>query len=251
MKFSNLSFVPLLAFVYFSTASCTNQGNQEATTTTTSTDTNTMSPSPPPTVPVTTSTFDTTAQHMMVVRHRVKNYNQWQTFYDGNDSMRQAASLRPYSISRGITDTSTIMVAAIASDLDKAKTFVKSASLKQAMTKSGAVGTPVVNVYTLRSRNSLSAGTELRSMTTFMVKDWDTWRRKFDSTRQVRVDNGLIDRAYGHEADNNKKVVVVVAVTDSARAAAFWKSDTLRKLRQASGNTTQPERFLYRVVKRY
>jgi hypothetical protein len=188
---------------------------------------------------------------MMVVRHKVKNYNQWQTFYDNNDSLRRSNSLQPYSVSRGARDTSLIMVAAIASDLDKAKAFLKSPALKQAMTKSGAVGTPMSTIYTLTSRNNLSAGTELRSMTTFTVKDWDTWRRRFDSGRQVRVDNGLIDRAYGHEADNNRKVVVVVAVADSAKAAAYWKSDQLKKARQESGVTTEPERFIYRVVKRY
>ena len=144
-----------------------------------------------------------------------------------------------------------LMVAAIASDVDRAKAFLKSPALKQAMTRSGVVGTPMSTIYTLRARNNLSAGTEMRSMTTFTVKDWDTWRRRFDSGRQVRVDNGLIDRAYGHEAGNDKKVVVVVAVSDSAKAAAYWKSDQLKKARAESGVTTEPQRFIYRVVKRY
>ena len=83
------------------------------------------------------------------------------------------------------------------------------------------------------------------------VSDWDKWQRSFDSSRQVRLDNGLIDRAFGHDADDNKKVSLVVAVTDTAKANAFWKSDQLKKLRAGSGTTSEPERFVFRVVKRY
>jgi hypothetical protein len=61
----------------------------------------------------------------------------------------------------------------------------------------------------------------------------------------------LIDRVYGHEADDNKKVTLVVAVTDTAKANAFWKSDQLKKLRAGSGVTSEPNRFVFRIVKRY
>jgi hypothetical protein len=38
---------------------------------------------------------------------------------------------------------------------------------------------------------------------------------------------------------------------DTAKAFAYYKSDALKKRREASGVIGEPDRFLYRVVKRY
>jgi hypothetical protein len=143
-----------------------------------------------------------------------------------------------------------VLVATKVDDIEKAKVFGKSAALKQAMQKAG-VSKPTFSFATMTYQDTGNISTDLRSRTTFTVKDWDKWQRYFDSSRQVRLDNGLIDRVYGHEADDNKKVTLVVAVTDTAKANAFWKSDQLKKLRAGSGVTSEPNRFVFRIVKRY
>jgi hypothetical protein len=83
------------------------------------------------------------------------------------------------------------------------------------------------------------------------VKDWDTWQRTFDSTRQVKLDNGLSIRAYGHDADDNHKVTLITAITDTAKANAFWKSDLLKQRRALGGVVGEPQRFIYHMVQRY
>lgn len=171
--------------------------------------------------------------------------------YDAGDSMRLANGLHNYVISRGMMDTSLVQVSVKVDDLNKAKAFAKGPDLKKAMQKSGVVGTPVVTFTTMTYRDTSVLDYDLRSRTTFTVKDWDQWQKSFDSGRQMRVDNGLVDRSYGHDADDNHKVIVVVAVMDTAKAFAYWKSDELKKRMAASGVTGAPQRFLYRVVKRY
>jgi hypothetical protein len=188
---------------------------------------------------------------MMVVRHKVADFNKWMAAYDAGDSMRLANGLHNYVISRGIMDTSLVQVSVKVDDLNKAKAFAKGPDLKKAMQKSGVVGTPVVSFTTMTYRDTGTLSYDLRSRTTFTVKDWDRWQRSFDSTRQMRKDNGLIDRSYGHDADDNHKVIVVVALMDTAKAFAFWKSDQLKKAQAASGVTSTPQRFLYKVVKMY
>jgi hypothetical protein len=42
-----------------------------------------------------------------------------------------------------------------------------------------------------------------------------------------------------------------VAINDTAKASAFWKSDLLKQQRAESGVTSEPKRFVYRVVQRY
>jgi hypothetical protein len=84
-----------------------------------------------------------------------------------------------------------------------------------------------------------------------MVKDWDAWVKGFEDGKQERMDNGIMDRAVGHDLDDNKRVYVVTALSDTAKAFAYYKSDALKKRRLAGGVIGEPVRFLYRLVKHY
>jgi hypothetical protein len=203
------------------------------------------------TMTTTPSTIVTSPQNMMVVTHKVADFDKWLASYEAHDSLRLANGIHSYVIGRGVKDPNTILVATKVDDVEKAKAFGNSSQLKQAMQKSGVTGKPDIRFTTMTYQDTGTISTDLRSRTTFTVKNWDNWQRSFDSSRQIRIDNGLIDRAYGHDYDNDKKVSLVVAVTDTAKAFAFWKSDQLKQLRSGSGAIGEPDRFLFRVVKRY
>ena len=188
---------------------------------------------------------------MMVARHRVANFAKWLSSYEAHDSLRLANGLHSYVIGRGVEDSNMVLVAVKVDDLAKAKEFGKSNELKEAMKKGGVTGTPKVMFSTTAFQDTGNISSDIRSMSTFTVKNWDAWKSSFDSGRQMRMDNGVVDRVYAHDADDDKKVTVVVAVMDTAKAYAFWKSDLLKQRRAASGVIGQPERFNYRLVKRY
>src|SRR5213075_387204 len=212
-RFTGLLFCT--AMVLFLT-SC--GGNEEKSSAdTTSTDTSTHAATPPP------STIITTPQNMMVVTHKVANFAKWKPSYDEHDSMRLANGIHSYVIGRGLNDSNMVLVAVKVDDMDKAKAFAKDPSLKKAMQKGGVTGTPTINFTTMVFQDTATISTTLRSRTSLTVKDWDAWQTAFQGSKQERLDNGLIDRAYGHDVDDNKKVVVVVAITDTARAQAYWK----------------------------
>jgi hypothetical protein len=88
-------------------------------------------------------------------------------------------------------------------------------------------------------------------MNMFTVKDWEGWKKSFESSRQIRADNGLTDRAYGYDADDNHKVILVLAINDTAKAEAFWKSDLIKQRRAEGGVVGDVQRFVYRVVQKY
>jgi hypothetical protein len=188
---------------------------------------------------------------MMVATHRVKDFAKWKASYDEHDSMRLANGLHSYVIGRGATDSNMVLVAVKADDMDKAKAFAKSPSLKAAMQKGGVTGAPTISYVTMTWQDTAVISTTLRSRTTFTVKDWDTWEKNFQDGKQERMDNGITDRAYGHDVDDNKKITLVTAVMDTAKAFAYYKSDALKKRREAGGVIGEPKRFLYRVVQRY
>jgi hypothetical protein len=240
-RFSGLLFYSMV----FLLASCAGGGSEKKTSTdSTTADTSTAMVTPP-------ITTITTPQNMMVVTHKVANYAKWQTSYDAHDSVRLANGAHSYVIGRGLKDSNMILVAVKVDDTAKAKAFAKSPDLKKAMQKGGVTGTPTFALVTMVFQDTATIASDIRSRTTFTVKDWGAWQTAFEDGKQERLDNGIIVRAYGHNADNNKKVVLVTALMDTAKAFAYYKSDALKKRRAAGGVIGEPDRFLYRVVKRY
>ena len=199
----------------------------------------------------TPSTIITTPLGMMIAKHRVTNFEKWKASYDAHDSLRLANGMHTYVIGRGAADPNMVLVSVTVDDMAKAKAFAKDPSLKLAMQKGGVTGTPMIDFFTVMFRDTGAIRTTLRSETVITVKDWTAWQTAFETGKQERMDNGIMIRAYGHDADNNNKVRIVAAITDSAKAMAYWKSDMLKAKMAASGVIGEPKRFLFNVVQRY
>ena len=128
--------------------------------------------------------------------------------------------------------------------------MAKDPGLKKAMQKGGVTG--ILHCFCYYGVSGYGdIGSVLRASTTYTVKDWDTWQKAFEDGKQERLDNGITVRAYGHDPDDNKKVSLVTALTDTAKAFAFYKSDALKEKRKASGMVGEPKRFLFNIVQRY
>jgi hypothetical protein len=198
-----------------------------------------------------TNTIVTSPQNMMIVTHKVANFTKWMASYDAHDSMRLASGIHNYVIGRGVQDSNMIMVAVKIDDVAKAKTFAKDPGLKQAMQKGGVIGAPSMSFITATWQDTVIIPSKMRSRTMLAVKDWDAWQKSFEDGQQERIDNGITVRVISHDVDDNKKVSLVTAITDTAKAFAYYKSDALKKRREASGVIGEPVRFLFQVVKRY
>jgi hypothetical protein len=194
---------------------------------------------------------DTTPQTMLLVRHKVANFAKWKMSYDAHDSGRLASGIHNYVIARGVDDSNMVLVATKAEDVAKAKAFTKDPSLKAAMQKGGVTGTPLISLTTVVYQDMSKNMSNLRSMSNFTVKDWAAWKKAFESNRQLRADNGLIDRAYGYDVDDNHKVTLVVTIIDTAKASAYWNSDIIKQKRAESGVVGEVKRFVYHVVQKY
>jgi hypothetical protein len=197
------------------------------------------------------STIVTTPQNMVVVYHKVADYSKWLASYEAHDSARLAAGLHNYVIGRGLEDSNMVMVALRSDDTAKAKAFAKDPGLKAAMKKGGILGAPMISFVTETWQDTGKTDITLRGRTSITVKDWDVFLKGFQDGKQERMDNGLIDRVVGHDLDDNKKVTLVAAIADSAKAFAYYKSDALKKRREAGGVVGEPVRFFYRIVKHY
>ena len=224
-----------------------NQQKNEAATTDTSTSATTTTT----TTASSKTDIDTTPQTMLLVRHKVANYAKWKLSYDSHDSFRIASGIHNYVIARGVEDSNMLLVATKADDVAKAKAFAKDPSLKAAMQKGGVIGSPLISLTTTVYQDNSQNMSDLRAMTNFTVKDWNAWKKAFESNRQFRAEQGLTDRAYGHDVDDNHKVTLVVAINDTAKANAYWNSAAIKQKRAESGVVGEVKRFVYHVVQKY
>jgi hypothetical protein len=247
MKQSRFAGLLLCAAMSLLLTNCNNNTDDKSTTT--SVDSNTASANTP--APADVNTIITTPQGMMTVTHKVADFDKWKASYEANDSLRLAYGIHNYVIGRGEMDPSVVLVAVKVDDMAKAEAFAKSPALKEAMKKSGVMGMPTVSFVTATYQDTATLSTDLRSRTTFTVKDWDAWAKNFTEGKQERLDNGVIERMYGYDPHDNKKVALVTAITDTAKAFAYWKSDMLKKRRMDGGVTTEPVRFVFHIVQRY
>jgi hypothetical protein len=185
------------------------------------------------------------------VVHTVADYDKWLAGFESVDSMKLAHGLHNYVVGRNVDNPNLLLVATKADDVAKAKAFGQSEDLKKGMKEHGVTGKPMMSYMTTVYQDTAVINTDLRSRTMLTVKDFDTWKTYFESRRQERLDAGLIDRVYGYDPDDKNKVTVVVAITDTAKANAFWNSDKLKENMAQSGVTGKPERFVFRIAKRY
>lgn len=242
-RFASLLSCAILAFFL---TSCGGSGNEKTTATdSAAADTTAMTPAAAP------STIITEPQNMVVVTQKVRNYAKWKIVYDGDDSARLANGAHNYVIGRGIQDSNLVLVALKIDDTAKAKAFAKDPHLKMAMKKGGVVGAAAISFVTETWQDTATIDSKIRSRTMFTVKDWDAFVKAFENDKQARTDNGIVARVIGHDLNDNKKVVLVMAITDSAKASAYYKSDALKKKREEAGVMGTPDRFLFRIVEHY
>jgi quinol monooxygenase YgiN len=81
------------------------------------------------------------------VRHRVKDYARWKEGFDTHAPARQAGGATDEAyVMRNVEDPNEITLVLGWSDLEKAKMFTQSASLKEAMHNAGVAGPPEIRI---------------------------------------------------------------------------------------------------------
>ncbi len=81
----------------------------------------------------------------LYIRHKVEDYARWREGYDNHAAARQAGgSTGEVYVMRNVDDPNEITVILGWSDLEKARLFTQSASLKEAMRRAGVTGQPEI-----------------------------------------------------------------------------------------------------------
>lgn len=236
-----LTAMPIL--VALCCSSCNNGGDEKKAD----------APAAPDTTKPATPAAPTKPSNLLVLTHKVANYEKWLAVFEADDSARVANGLTKYVIGRGMgNDSNTIMVALKMADLDKAKAFGNSPLLKEKMKMGGVTSAPDVFFDEPVYVDTTTLAPNIARVTVkHKVKDWDAWKKEFDSHKQNRMDAGLIDRVVGHSVEDNHDVRIAFAITDMAKAKAFMASKDLKDKMAAAGVEGPPTMWYYTVVKKY
>lgn len=188
---------------------------------------------------------------LMIIKHKVANYAKWKPAYDSHDSTRIANGLHSYIIARGTEDSNMVLVAMRMDDVNKAKALSASPELKERMKKGGVLGVPSIDYIEAVMNDTTAISQTVRLMVTHKVKDWDAWKKSYDSHKQARVDAGLMDRALAYTVGDNHSVTIVFAVSDMVKAKAFMSSKDLKDKMAEAGVEGPPTFFFYKIVAKY
>ncbi len=80
----------------------------------------------------------------MFVRHRVADYARWKPVFDEHEAMRKQYGVTAHSVHRDPDDPNVVIIAARVSDVNRAKEFAQSESLRSAMERAGVQGAPEI-----------------------------------------------------------------------------------------------------------
>jgi hypothetical protein len=188
---------------------------------------------------------------VLIVKHKVTNFSKWKTAYEAHDSSRLANGLTSYVLGRGTKDSNMVVVVLKMDDVAKAKAFSSSKDLKAAMQKSGVTGPPTITYLDVVMNDDSKIEQTDRLMVTHKVKNWDAWKTEFDSHKDTRMANGLMDRGLAHSVDDPNSVSIVFAVTDMKKANDFLKSKDLKDKMAKGGVVGPPSFFFYKIVQKY
>jgi hypothetical protein len=83
----------------------------------------------------------------LLVRHKIADFAKWKVVYDSHEPIRQAAGLVEEHIWHNVDIKNEVFVLSAVHDLEKARAFLSSADLREAMERAGVIDEP--NVYFL------------------------------------------------------------------------------------------------------
>jgi hypothetical protein len=89
----------------------------------------------------------TTTQHTnenLTLHFKVKDFNAWQTSFNGNEKNRASAGITKSKVFRSADDQNDVVLLQDVTDVAKARAWYGSSEMKSVMEKSGVVGSPSI-----------------------------------------------------------------------------------------------------------
>lgn len=187
---------------------------------------------------------------VVIVQHKVKNFEKAETVYFNRDSLRNTYGITHYVIGRDLKDSNNVFVIDKIEDVEKAKTFYALPGAKDVMMKAG-VSRPSAFTYAEFVRiNDMPLQFTNGLAVSHHVKDFDAWLKVYDGEGAAgRSVHGLIERGIARNLYDSNTVSVLFEISDMEKAKARMASPELKKMMTDAGVDTPPTIRWYRLIK--
>jgi hypothetical protein len=181
----------------------------------------------------------------LTVIHECKDYATWKKAYDADAAKRAAAGLTEFHVLREHANANLVALMFRVDDVGRAKAFATSPDLAAAMKAAGIVGSPKVR---FRHGNYNRVSAPISATMTLTVRDYETALKAYAMDAADRKGAGLTDLAVLQLDDDPNNLLILWAVSDVARATAFFDSPALAAhMAKNAGVVGPPERHFWKA----
>jgi hypothetical protein len=80
----------------------------------------------------------------LTIHFKVKDFNAWQTSYNGNEKNRASAGITKSKVFRSAEDPNDVLLLQDTADVSKVRAWYGSSEMKSVMERSGVLGSPSI-----------------------------------------------------------------------------------------------------------
>jgi hypothetical protein len=175
------------------------------------------------------------------VSHEVADYAKWKAGFDEHLSFRMEAGIKDIFVKRDINNTNSVTVFFEVNDLNKAKAFISSPNLKEAMTKSGVVTDPVIVFYESGTECVAINSSALVTTITHSIKDFSAWKLVYDAGEELRKNSGINDNVILRSLSDENRITVLGSSSSVAKFNEFMLNPDLKAAMEKAGVVSKPE----------
>lgn len=184
---------------------------------------------------------DTNVKYYLSISHEVANYTNWKSGYDKDLPARKAAGLKDIFVKQDINNANLITAFFEVNNLAKAQAFVSDPRLKEAMSKAGVTSAPNIVFYKSATKFDGINTSALITTVTHAVKDFNSWKKVYDSAEKLRKNAGVNDYLLLRSLSDENVVTVLGTSSSAANFNQFISNPDLKTAMDKAGVISKPE----------
>lgn len=180
-------------------------------------------------------------KYYLSISHEVSDYHSWKNVFDKFNNDRMEAGIVDLFVKKNINNTNSVTIFSEVKDLNKAKTFMSSTTLQEAMKKAGVVSAPEIVYYKSAQEYGDINSSLLVTTITHSVADVSTWQETYESAHAVRKGAGINDHLVLRSLSGENVITVLGTSTSATKFNEFISNPDLKGIMEKAGVISKPE----------
>lgn len=186
--------------------------------------------------------------------HKVTSFHDWMFGFEKGSEPRKNFKIISTEIFYAVDDTNNVAVLNECASIEGVKNFLTSDVIKEIFIKGGIVGEPDIYFLEELDKGSIieqgSFDSKIFSVSIINVEDYDKWKADWDSSVEMRKENGQGAFQIFRNVDVPNQIVLFIEWESIEKANDFIQSDQLKEVLERSGVKEMVAGYLFKEVKK-